>query len=1419
MAMVRTIQHPGIQIQETEIGSYSSTVVMNNAYIMGFADRGPIYDYSWITTTREFTKIYGEPQTEAEKYLFTAVQSVLTNGGTPIVARMPYDNKQCKAYKAMKIKWGDVTPLVDTDLDSPIVPLSAVAGEINMNKSFGELFTTDSVSINDVPVDQAYIDGLTIIQLLKQLNPYKSGNAVSLGEIYDEFDYGFKLNGVSPSGLGIDQVAISSMINSAQNDEITSIKKCYIYDEGLNNVQFESLQDITSRFISNDYPYEIHEKYVFVRNESISAYINLFGTNTEEFNKCEVFEPNFLSQEVKEAILTDHNISGYLTEEGGFKVPTTAAGLSGLAEIGGKQYIFQGKPVAYFDIETEKGYLVTARANQLKVYNRFDYSEIYDYIHPFIVMDSKEENGVTIDEFNKAKTIAAIEGFYKLDESNQVNGTSRQNVVGKAKTIDIQEIKKTDFIDTLIPLYKGTFNGYICDLETGVPKGVNSFIKPADTKNLELIGFYQMDTESPAVTGYIRISNDKEYVDYPVYAEYNVEEVTWKSGNGTTVKVLDISNFPTKENSPTGEWASYVFDQANFAPLKTDGDVTYLYCVNVPYTTYLNDIPVVDITDEVLVENESLIWLKTIYNNPKFLRLDEENVAKLEASLLMTPEMGFKYGLYLDSEDCEISNDQYDDLVTVNQFKAVDRSIDRYGHDIDDANFIIVDKQKTVVQGAGGNIGFFTAIIDPFDALKVQRTLVNPAEVVASERVINVKDANGNTISKVAEFDHSESNINRLDYWAYESADAWNTIYEDLMDSMDTLQRVRNADGIYIGEPNPIDGKLNILDSWSIPLTGGFYDDSISKTLMKKFPNIPMADISSNDLANPEFVPSIIDHNYCTHITVAVCKTTIDQTNGKIVVQLVETFFGSLFNERNIQNGRSLFIGDIINANSDYIEFYRNDYVSAGDAGAYDPPEYRRTDVNQIFIKDSEDLKNAAQLRGIDADDYGMDSSNPLIREQGKENYIKDLAKKHIYVIDKKEVCLYNLHWEANLTSFSKKESQKVIANTTGLYSVNDGTTINVAKNFLIDIDRCINFVKNIDDLPLHFICDAGLSTIAQFCDNVVWNPNKMSVVGEEIDPITKKKTGQKIYEQTGGWITQPFDPDNDPDGEDRYITGYEDVATWRKVVEKIISLAGEIRKDCFAIVDAPRQLTLDGAAPKLRRTKFTNNFDKTIGKSLRYITGFNTSYAAGYYNWLRTTDQYTGRSIWIPPTTKVIGNLCYLNIANLPWLAPAGLTYGLVNGVHAISHNPDYQEEDQIYMKSWNYIKQYPLEGFVIEGQRTLLGRESVFERMNVRLLFLDLERYTYNVSRTFKYQVNNAYTREQFVQTLKVKFEDYTLRGGIYEYLIKVDDENNTPETIDANELRGDIFIKPARLIEFILLNFVGTSTATDFSELALG
>ena len=253
-----------------------------------------------------------------------------------------------------------------------------------------------------------------------------------------------------------------------------------------------------------------------------------------------------------------------------------------------------------------------------------------------------------------------------------------------------------------------------------------------------------------------------------------------------------------------------------------------------------------------------------------------------------------------------------------------------------------------------------------------------------------------------------------------------------------------------------------------------------------------------------------------------------------------------------------------------------------------------------------------------------------------------------------------------------------------------------------------------------------------------------------------------------------------------------------------------------MTIIDAPRQLTLEGAAPKIRRSKPTNDWKTVVGDKLRWISGINSSYTAGYYNWLRVTDTFTGKAFWLPPTCKVIGNYMYLNIQNLPWLAPAGFSYGVVTGIHGISHNPSYKEEDEIYLKSWNYIKQYPYEGFVIEGQKTTLTKNSAFNRVNVRTLFLDLERYVYNMSKTFKYTVNNQYTRQQYVQTLATKFNDYKARGGIYDYRIVCDNTNNTPQSIDRNELRASIYIKPAKLIEFILVDFICTKTGTNFDEI---
>ena len=106
---VRTIQHPGVELNEIDLTEYfasTPTTTINNAYVMGFTQKGPIYDCSWITSQAEFVAVYGEPKTEAERYLYYAVQSILANGGNAIVSRMPYDNKQCKTYKGLSLTYG-----------------------------------------------------------------------------------------------------------------------------------------------------------------------------------------------------------------------------------------------------------------------------------------------------------------------------------------------------------------------------------------------------------------------------------------------------------------------------------------------------------------------------------------------------------------------------------------------------------------------------------------------------------------------------------------------------------------------------------------------------------------------------------------------------------------------------------------------------------------------------------------------------------------------------------------------------------------------------------------------------------------------------------------------------------------------------------------------------------------------------------------------------------------------------------------------------------------------------------------------------------------------------------------------------------------------------------------------------------------
>ena len=225
------------------------------------------------------------------------------------------------------------------------------------------------------------------------------------------------------------------------------------------------------------------------------------------------------------------------------------------------------------------------------------------------------------------------------------------------------------------------------------------------------------------------------------------------------------------------------------------------------------------------------------------------------------------------------------------------------------------------------------------------------------------------------------------------------------------------------------------------------------------FPQIPLTDTGKSGET------CTIDKQYSSHIIVAVCKTMVNPTDGKITVGIVETFFGSLFDEVNPQTGADLFIGNIINANSKYVEFYKNHYLAPQTAAGIKTA----SSVPQFYIKDSAELNNACKFVGIDQDSYDVD--NIYFDAEGKRlpycptevvysyaQYLKAINAANIFVFNKKTTILYNNHPYAEFSSFSKKEAQKIIADTTGLYGKEMGTTLNIANNFLKDIDRCINF-------------------------------------------------------------------------------------------------------------------------------------------------------------------------------------------------------------------------------------------------------------------------------------------------------------------------------------------------------------------------
>lgn len=196
--------------------------------------------------------------------------------------------------------------------------------------------------------------------------------------------------------------------------------------------------------------------------------------------------------------------------------------------------------------------------------------------------------------------------------------------------------------------------------------------------------------------------------------------------------------------------------------------------------------------------------------------------------------------------------------------------------------------------------------------------------------------------------------------------------------------------------------------------------------------------------------------------------------------------------------------------------------------------------------------------------------------------------------------------------------------------------------------------------------------------------------------------------------------------------------------------------------------------------------------------------------------DRYNDKYRFVPLNGDIAGLSARTDYTNDPWYSPAGLNRGQVKNVVKLAVNPGKTERDNLYKNGVNPVVNFPGQGTVLFGDKTLLAKPSAFDRINVRRLFIVLEKAIATAAKYQLFEFNDSFTRAQFKNLIEPFLRDVQGRRGVTDFRVKCDDTNNTGEVIDRNEFIADIFIKPNRSINFITLNFIAARSAVSFSEI---
>jgi hypothetical protein len=209
-----------------------------------------------------------------------------------------------------------------------------------------------------------------------------------------------------------------------------------------------------------------------------------------------------------------------------------------------------------------------------------------------------------------------------------------------------------------------------------------------------------------------------------------------------------------------------------------------------------------------------------------------------------------------------------------------------------------------------------------------------------------------------------------------------------------------------------------------------------------------------------------------------------------------------------------------------------------------------------------------------------------------------------------------------------------------------------------------------------------------------------------------------------------------------------------------------------------------------------------------------DTNYAAVYYPWVKTIDTNTNKLITVPPSVLLPRVYAANDATSAEWFAPAGLNRGGITGAVAVLDRLTHSDRDTLYEGKVNPIAQFPGQGIVAFGQKTLQARPSALDRINVRRLLITVKKYIASTSRYLIFEQNTTDTRTKFLNTVNPYLENIQQRQGLYAFKVVMDETNNTPDVIDRNILKGAIFLQPTKTAEFIQIDFNVLPTGATFN-----